>query len=147
VAFRTLGVLTLILRSGFDRTEILSALDAVVDIYLPDFTYADGRMADRYSSGAETYPEVTEAALLEMHRQVGVARPARDGLMYRGLIIRHLVMLNGVSGTTQVVQWITARLPKDTYVSLMSQYRPMYRASSSRRARKPVACCGQLPPA
>jgi putative pyruvate formate lyase activating enzyme len=85
-------------------------------------------MAAKYSSDSETYPEVTKAALLEMHRQVGVAKPGRDGLMRRGLMIRHLVMPNGVSGTKEVIGWIGANLPKDTYVNIMSQYRPMYRA-------------------
>ena len=75
-----------------------------------------------------TYPEVTKAALLEMNRQVGVAKPAGDGLMYRGLMIRHLVMPNDVSGTKQVIQWIAENLPKDTYFNIMSQYRPMYKA-------------------
>ena len=85
-------------------------------------------MAAKYSSDAETYPEVTEAALLEMHRQVGVAKPADDGLMYRGLMIRHLVMPNNVGGTKAVVEWIAENLPKNTYLNLMSQYRPMYKA-------------------
>ncbi len=113
---------------GWERLEILQRLAGIVDIYLPDFKYAEGAMASKYSSGADTYPEVTKAALLEMHRQVGVAKPADDGLMYRGLMIRHLVMPNSVSGSKQVIGWIAASLPKDTYVNIMSQYRPMYRA-------------------
>ncbi len=115
--------------SGWERPEILKVLDGVVDIYLPDFKYSDGAMAAKYSSGAETYPGMTEAALLEMHRQVGVAHPAPDGLMYRGLMIRHLVLPSGVSGTKRVVEWIGQNLPKDTYLSLMSQYTPAFRAS------------------
>jgi putative pyruvate formate lyase activating enzyme len=114
--------------SGWERLEILEMLDGVVDIYLADFKYADGAMADRYSSGAASYPELTETALLEMHRQVGVARPAEDGVVYRGLMIRHLVMPNGASGTREVVEWIASHLPKDTYVNLMSQYRPEHEA-------------------
>jgi putative pyruvate formate lyase activating enzyme len=113
---------------GWERLEVLERLDGVVDIYLPDFKYADPTMAARYSSGAETYPELTRRALLEMHRQVGVARPGPDGLMYRGLMIRHLVMPNDVGGTREVVEWIARHLPRDTYVNLMSQYRPEHRA-------------------
>ncbi len=113
---------------GWERLEILKMLDGVVDIYLPDCKYAESEMADRYSSGADTYPEVTRKALLEMHRQVGVARPARDGRMYRGLMIRHLVMPNDVGGSVKIVQWIAQHLPKDTYINLMSQYRPMHLA-------------------
>jgi putative pyruvate formate lyase activating enzyme len=114
---------------GWERVEILEKLDGVVDIYLPDIKYSDGRMSDTYSSGAKTYPEVTKSAVLEMHRQVGVAQPDEDGLMYRGLMIRHLVMPNGVSGTKNVITWIAENLPKSTYLNLMSQYRPMYKAS------------------
>ena len=114
---------------GWERLEILRKLDGIVDIYLPDFKYADGDMAATYSAGAEAYPEVTKAALLEMQRQVGVARPAADGLMYRGLMMRHLVMPNGVGGTQNVVEWIAHNLPKDTYFNIMSQYTPVYRAS------------------
>jgi putative pyruvate formate lyase activating enzyme len=60
---------------------------------------------------------------------VGVARPAPDGLMYRGLMIRHLVMPNDVGGTRGVIEWIAANLPEDTYLNIMSQYRPCYRAN------------------
>ena len=113
---------------GWERPEILRRLDGIVDIYLPDFKYSDGAMASKYSA-ADTYPEVTKDALLEMHRQVGVAKPAADGLMYRGLMIRHLVMPNGVSGSRGVIDWIAEHLPKDTYVNIMSQYTPLYRAN------------------
>ncbi|HQG55626.1 MAG TPA: radical SAM protein [Bacteroidales bacterium] len=114
---------------GWERTEILQVLDGVVDIYLPDFKYSNSEMAAKYSSGAYSYPEVTKKALLEMNRQVGVAKPEENGLMYRGLMIRHLVMPNNVSGTKEVIDWIAANLPKDTYLNLMSQYRPVYKAS------------------
>lgn len=114
---------------GWERLEILKKLEGVVDIYLPDFKYADGEMAAKYSSDALAYPEITKAALIEMNRQVGVARPADDGLMYRGLMIRHLVMPNRIGGTKQIVDWIAANLPRDTYFNIMSQYVPMHKAS------------------
>jgi putative pyruvate formate lyase activating enzyme len=113
---------------GWERPEILKMLDGIIDIYLPDFKYSDGKMAAKYSSGSETYPKITKAALLEMNRQVGVAKPAEDDLMYRGLMIRHLVMPNGVSGVKEVIEWIAENLPKDTYLNIMSQYTPMYKA-------------------
>lgn len=113
---------------GWERVEVLRLLDDVVDIYLPDFKYWDGKQAARYSSGAESYPEATKAALLEMHRQVGVAKPGKDGLMYRGLMVRHLVMPNNVGGAGEIFRWISENLSKDTYVNIMSQYRPLYRA-------------------
>jgi len=113
---------------GWEKSDILNLLAGVVDIYLPDFKYADSEMADLYSSGAESYPEITKSALLEMNRQVGAAHPADNGLMYKGLMIRHLVMPNNVSGSETVMQWIADHLPKDTYVNIMSQYRPTYKA-------------------
>ena len=113
---------------GWERMEILKILDGVIDIYLPDFKYADGQMAAKYSSGAASYVDTVHRALLEMHRQVGVAKPAGDGLINRGLMIRHLVMPNNVSGTKEVIEWIANNLPDDTYLNLMSQYRPMYKA-------------------
>jgi putative pyruvate formate lyase activating enzyme len=113
---------------GWERVDILRVLDGVVDIYLPDFKYADSAMAEKYSSGAADYPKITKEALIEMNRQVGVAKPAPDGLLYRGVIIRHLVMPNRVAGTKKVVDWIAANLPKDTFINLMSQYTPTYRA-------------------
>ena len=113
---------------GWEKVEILKILDGIVDIYLPDYKYFDSKMAEKFSSDADTYSEMTREALLEMNRQVGVAKPASDGIMYRGLMIRHLVMPNDVSGTKKVVEWISNNLPKDTYVNIMSQYRPMYKA-------------------
>lgn len=131
---------------GWEQLEILRLLDGIVDIYLPDFKYASGEMAVKYSTclppdrrfleseaGAryaptDTYPDLTKMALIEMHRQVGVAKPDADGLVRRGLMIRHLVMPNNVGGSKEVVRWIAANLPKDTFVNIMSQYTPTYRA-------------------
>jgi putative pyruvate formate lyase activating enzyme len=113
---------------GWERKEILKYLDGAVDIYLPDFKYWDNEMAERHLRGAKNYAEVTREAILEMHRQVGVAKPAKDGLMYRGLMIRHLVMPNSVAGTKEIIEWIAQNLPKDTYLNIMSQYTPYHQA-------------------
>lgn len=85
-------------------------------------------MAGKYSSEAYNYPEVTKQAILEMHRQVGVAKTPPDGIMRRGLMIRHLVMPNDVAGSEKVMEWIAANLPKDTYVNIMAQYNPVFKA-------------------
>jgi putative pyruvate formate lyase activating enzyme len=113
---------------GWERPEILRMLDGIVDIYLPDFKYSDEKKAAIYSAGADTYVNVTQQAILEMYRQVGTARTTKRGSINRGLMIRHLVMPNNVSGTKGVLDWIAKNLPKDTYLNLMSQYRPMYKA-------------------
>ena len=85
-------------------------------------------MSAKYSSGAESYPEISRKAILEMHRQVGVAKPAEDGIMQRGLMIRHLVMPGNIGGSEKVMEWIAGNLPKDTYVNIMVQYSPVYKA-------------------
>jgi putative pyruvate formate lyase activating enzyme len=113
---------------GWERAEILKILDGVVDIYLADFKYMDADKSALYSSDAKSYPEITRSALIEMNRQVGVAVHAENGLMYRGLMIRHLVMPGDVSGSIKAMQWISANLPLETYVNIMIQYRPAYRA-------------------
>jgi putative pyruvate formate lyase activating enzyme len=114
--------------SGWERLEILKHLDGIVDIYLPDIKYWDSDLSAKYSSGAESYPEITSEAILEMHRQVGVAKPANDGIMQRGLMIRHLVMPNNTGGSEEIVEWIAEELPKDTYVNIMAQYNPLHKA-------------------
>jgi putative pyruvate formate lyase activating enzyme len=113
---------------GWERKEILELLDGVVDIYLADFKYMDDDMAARYSAGADSYPEITRQALLEMNQQVGTVRFLEDGRACRGLMIRHLIMPEDVSGSMEAMRWIASRLPQNTYVNIMIQYRPAYRA-------------------
>jgi putative pyruvate formate lyase activating enzyme len=102
--------------SGWERLEIVKLLDGVVDIYLPDIKYWDSDMSAKYSSEAESYPQITKKAILEMHRQVGVAKPEKNGIMQRGLMIRHLVMPNNTGGSENVMEWIAGNLPKDTII-------------------------------
>ena len=123
---------------GAERLEILKMLDGIVDIYLPDFKYFSPETAAKYSSGAAWYPEITKQALIEMNRQVGVAQAGPDGIMLRGLMIRHLVMPNDVSSTKEALEWIAENLPKDTYVNLMSQYQPYYQASEYPDIARPL---------
>jgi putative pyruvate formate lyase activating enzyme len=114
--------------SGWEKVEMLKYLDGVVDIYMPDFKYYDSEMSSKYSAGAGSYPEITKKAILEMHRQVGVLKVSPRGIAQRGLIIRHLVMPNNVSGSKDVMRWISQNLPEDTYINIMSQYMPVYKA-------------------
>ena len=114
---------------GWEKLEILQLLDGVVDIYLADFKYDDPQAADKYSPGAITYPEITKKALLEMHKQVGVPEiDAGTGLINKGLMIRHLIMPNNVAKSDRVMEWIAQNLPKDTYINVMSQYTPVFKA-------------------
>ena len=125
---------------GWEKLDVLKMLDGVVDIYLPDFKYMQPEMASLYSAKAYSYPEIAKKALVEMNRQVGTAISAGNNIMQRGLMIRHLVMPNDVGGSKEIMAWIAENLPKNTYVNIMSQYQPCYKAKDypaiSRRITK-----------
>lgn len=109
---------------GYERVETLRELEGLVDVYLPDFKYADDALAERLS-GAGDYFEVASAAIREMYRQTGSA-VIRDGILRRGVLIRHLVMPGFLENTLRALEWIAETFPrKDVLVSLMSQYVPI----------------------
>ncbi|MGE5570341.1 MAG: radical SAM protein [Rhodospirillales bacterium] len=112
---------------GYESLEAIKLLDGIVDIYLPDFKYADGALAAKYSSGARDYPERAAEAIQEMHRQVGELVVDENGIALRGLMIRHLVLPDNIAGTDKFVQFV-AKLSRSTYVNIMAQYRPEYKA-------------------
>jgi putative pyruvate formate lyase activating enzyme len=115
---------------GYESVEVLKLLDGIVDIYLPDFKYTDGALAEKYSAGARNYPEVAAAAIQEMHRQVGELVVDERGVALRGLMIRHLVLPSNIAGTDRFVQFVAAKLTRSTYVNIMAQYRPAHHAWS-----------------
>jgi putative pyruvate formate lyase activating enzyme len=108
---------------GYDAVETLQLLDGVFDIYMPDFKYTRGDIAERYSQAAD-YPEVVRAALKEMHRQVGDLELDEEGIALRGLLVRHLVLPDGMAGTREAMRFLTTEISKNTYVNIMDQYRP-----------------------
>lgn len=112
---------------GYDSVETLELLDGVIDIYMPDLKYADKEAAARLS-GARGYPSVARTAVLEMHRQVGDLVLDANGVATRGLLIRHLVLPGGVSGTEEIVSFIANRVSRHTYINIMDQYRPAHKA-------------------
>jgi putative pyruvate formate lyase activating enzyme len=113
--------------SGYDSVDTLRLLDGVIDIYMPDFKFWEPRVA-AMTCNAEDYPEIARNAILEMHRQVGDFETDPEGIARRGLLVRHLVLPGGLSGTREVVRFIAERVSPDTYVNVMSQYRPCGRA-------------------
>lgn len=112
---------------GYDSVETLALLDGVIDIYMPDFKYTDDDTACKLS-GARDYPERAKAALKEMHRQVGDLVIDARGVAERGLLVRHLVLPNDLAGTGAAMRFL-AWLSRDTYVNIMDQYHPEYRAN------------------
>jgi putative pyruvate formate lyase activating enzyme len=114
--------------SGYDQVSTLRLLEGVVDIYLPDAKYADEAVATRLSD-FRGYVRHNRAALLEMARQVGARLEIdADGIATRGMIVRHLVLPEGLSQTPQVLAWLAEHLGREVYISLMAQYFPTHRA-------------------
>lgn len=116
---------------GFENSEVLKYLDGVIDIYLTDFKYGCNEEAGKYSLGAFNYVDSTKKALIEMQRQVGTAKKdPKTGLWQKGLIIRHLIMPNNVSCSKEIIEWISKNLPKETYITIMITYEPLYNAKN-----------------
>lgn len=113
---------------GYDNPEMIQLLDGLVDIYLPDLKYSEPAQAAKYSEGAYNYPYYAKLAIKEMYRQVGDLVIDERGVAKRGLILRHLVLPNNVSGTKEIIRFIAEELSPTTYVNLMDQYRPEHRA-------------------
>ena len=115
--------------SGYETVAVLRLLDGVVDIWLPDAKYADDDTARRLS-GFPHYVEDNRAALQEMYRQVGdELMLGEGGLARRGMIVRHLVLPEGLASTSEVLNWIATALSPRVHISLMDQYFPAYRAA------------------
>jgi putative pyruvate formate lyase activating enzyme len=112
---------------GYDSIETLELLEGVFDIYMPDFKFWDTDIANS-ACNAPDYPEITRMALTEMHRQVGDLQVGSDGIARRGLLVRHLVLPLGRAGTREVMRFIATQISSNTYVNIMSQYRPCGRA-------------------
>jgi putative pyruvate formate lyase activating enzyme len=122
---------------GYDSLAMLKLLDGVVDIYMPDMKYADAATAQRYSQ-IPNYPQVNQAAVREMHRQVGDLEINERGLATRGLLVRHLVLPNGLAGTAEIVRFLATEISRNTYVNIMDQYRPAYRAGQYPELNRPI---------
>jgi putative pyruvate formate lyase activating enzyme len=113
--------------NGYDSLETLKELDGVIDIYLPDFKYFDNKNALELS-GVANYAEVAKSAIKEMYRQVGNLVVDDNDMSLRGLIVRHLILPDGLSGSREVLKWLAKELSPEVTISLMSQYQPVHRA-------------------
>ena len=123
---------------GYESVETLRQLEGLVDIYLPDMKYSDNRLAARLSA-APDYVETAKAAILEMYRQVGGA-VIKDGIMTRGMIVRHLVLPGNLDNTLGVLDWFSETFPKgDVLFSLMSQYTTAGRMTHTPTFDRPIS--------
>ena len=122
---------------GYDSVETLELLDGVVDIYMPDMKYSDEKTAEQLS-GIKGYPQVNQAAVKEMHRQVGDLQLDESGVAQRGLLVRHLVLPNRLAGTGEVVRFLAQEVSTNTYLNIMAQYRPCYKAFDIPQLARPL---------
>jgi putative pyruvate formate lyase activating enzyme len=112
---------------GYDSVEMLAELEGLVDIYMPDMKFSDPESGLRYT-GVSDYPDINRAAVREMYRQVGSLTLDASAVARGGLMIRHLVMPGGVAESKRIVDFVVGELGADTYLNIMGQYRPAYRA-------------------
>ncbi|HEX7400675.1 MAG TPA: radical SAM protein, partial [candidate division Zixibacteria bacterium] len=112
---------------GYDSISTLELVDGVFDIYMPDLKYSDDNIAQRYCN-AKDYVQTVRNAIKEMHRQVGDLVMDQRGIAQRGLLIRHLILPEGLAGTYEAMRFIAEEISTNTYVNLMDQYHPCYKA-------------------
>ncbi len=115
--------------SGYDGLETLRALDGIIDVYLPDLRYASGDAAAKYSDASD-YPAVARAAIREMYRQVGNLEVDDAGVARRGVIVRHLILPGGLSGSEATLRFLAEEISPQITLSVMSQYGPQHRAAA-----------------
>jgi len=113
---------------GYDSLEALELLDGIIDIYMPDMKYGDSELAHRYSH-VRNYVIINRLAVKVMHRQVGDLVLDKNGIAIRGLLVRHLVLPNHIAGTDSVLAFIAREISTNTYINIMDQYYPCYRAA------------------
>ena len=113
--------------NGYENVETIRALEGYIDIYLPDLKYYSDELSKKYSK-VEEYFKIATQAIQEMYRQVGTAQFNEEGIMQKGVIIRHLVLPNHLQNTKHILKWIKQNMPEDIYVSIMAQYFPTYKA-------------------
>jgi putative pyruvate formate lyase activating enzyme len=122
---------------GYDSPEALTLLDGIIDIYMPDMKYGDSAVARQYSH-VRDYAEINFAAVREMYRQVGDLRLDADDIAQRGLLVRHLVLPDDLAGTEAVIAFLANDVSRHTYLNLMDQYRPCYRADDNPPLDRPL---------
>ena len=121
---------------GYESVGSLQLLEGTIDIYMPDAKYLNPDSSKEYSS-AHNYPDVMKLALLEMHRQVGDLE-VKDGVAARGLLVRHLVMPENVTGSKEIIDFIVNEISGNTFVNVMEQYRPTFNAHNYPEINRPV---------
>lgn len=115
--------------NGYENIETIKKLEGYIDIYLPDLKYAENKLGKRYSK-IEDYFEIATKAIKEMENQIGSPKFNDEGIMQRGVLVRHLVLPNNIENSKKVLRWMKDNLKEDTYVSIMAQYFPTFKAKT-----------------
>ena len=123
--------------NGYENIETLRLLEGYIDVYLPDFKYANNELGRKYSN-INNYFEVTSKAITEMYKQVGPPQLDENGIIKRGLIIRHLILPNEIENSKNVLKWIVDNIGKEVYVSIMAQYFPTYKAKKIKELNRKI---------
>ncbi len=123
--------------AGYETLDTLRLLNGVIDIYLPDMKYSNTAVARRYSR-ADYYPVINREAVQEMHRQVGDLTLDEEGIAQRGLMVRHLVLPNGMAGTKEIMSFLAKEVSPNTYVNIMDQYHPTFQARLFASLNRPI---------
>lgn len=113
--------------NGYENVETIKLLNGYIDVYLPDLKYYSNELSKKYSK-VDNYFETATKAIKEMYNQVGKAKFSENGMITKGVIIRHLVLPNHIQNTKNILKWISDNMPNDIYVSVMAQYFPTYKA-------------------
>lgn len=116
--------------NGYENVETLKLLDGFIDIYLPDFKYYYSKLGEKYSK-VKNYFNITVNAIQEMYRQVGRPQINDEGIIQKGVIIRHLVLPNHIENSKKILKWIKENMNDNVYVSIMAQYFPTYKAKEN----------------
>lgn len=114
---------------GYDDKDVLEKLEGLIDIYMPDFKYADQDVGKKLSC-IDSYTAIAKTAIKEMHRQVGDLTVDEKGIAQRGLIIRHLVLPQNLAGTEEILRFIAQEISPCSYINIMDQYYPEFKAGS-----------------
>jgi len=124
--------------NGYENVEAIKMLNGYVDVYLPDLKYYDDEVSIKYSK-VPHYFETATKAIQEMVKQVGAAKFDNDGIIQKGVIIRHLIMPGNILQTKKILTWIKESLPDDTYISIMAQYFPTYKAKEEELINRKIS--------
>ena len=124
--------------NGYEKIETIKMLNGYIDVYLPDFKYYDDELAKKYSK-VDNYFEITSKAIKEMYNQVGAPVLDKNGIIKKGLMIRHLVLPNNIENSKKVLKWLKENIKEDVYINIMAQYFPTYKAKEIKELNRKLS--------